>query len=343
MLTSFSSRRLLRWATSLLAEVRQQLDVAHRNSLRLLKLVNTLLDFTRIEAGRVRARFEPVDLATLTTDLASNFRSAMEKAGLEFEVACEPLSEPVYVDREMWEKIVLNLISNAFKFTLAGKVTVSVTRTDQRVLIAVADTGVGISEHELPRVFERFHRVEGSQGRSHEGSGIGLALVQELVKLHGGELTALSQPGRGSTFTVSIPLGFAHLPPERVVQQASDGQSGAAASYVEEALRWLPGESLRNSDDGSAPLRLEYESEGDSVTNIGRVLLADDNADMREYAKRLLAQRWLVETVSNGREALEAARVRRPDVIVTDVMMPELDGFGLLRELRADPSLQTIP
>ena len=120
----------------------------------------------------------------------------MEKAGLEFVVACEPLSDPVYVDREMWEKIVLNLISNAFKFTLDGQVTVSRDpRRTSVVLVAVADTGVGIPEHELPRVFERFHRVEGSQGRSHEGSGIGLALVQELVKLHGGELDGDQRAG----------------------------------------------------------------------------------------------------------------------------------------------------
>ena len=217
------------------------------------------------------------------------------------------------------------------------------TRTDQRVLIAVADTGVGISEHELPRVFERFHRVEGAQGRSHEGSGIGLALVQELVKLHGGELTAPVSRGEAAPSPCRFPWGSRISHPNAWCSRPPTGSRGRPRRYVEEALRWLPGESLRNSDDGSAPLRLEYESEGDSVTNIGRVLLADDNADMREYAKRLLAQRWLVETVSNGREALEAARVRRPDVIVTDVMMPELDGFGLLRELRADPSLQTIP
>jgi signal transduction histidine kinase/CheY-like chemotaxis protein len=324
-------------------EVRDQLNVAHRNSQRLLKLVNTLLDFTRIEAGRVRARFEPVDLCALTTDLASTFRSAMEKAGLEFVVTCDTFSDPVYVDREMWEKIVLNLISNAFKFTLKGQVTVSVSKQDRRVVAAVADTGAGIPAHELPRVFERFHRVEGSQGRSHEGSGIGLALVQELVKLHGGELTATSDVGRGSTFTVSIPLGSAHLPAEHIVEGASGGPSPAADSYVEEALRWLPTvrtTSLSDTGDGG---QKETGSDDDGRVDVGRVLLADDNADMREYAQRLLAERWLVETVGNGRVALEAARARPPDVIVTDVMMPELDGFGLLRELRADPALRMIP
>ncbi len=319
--------------------IRDQLDVAHRNSQRLLKLVNTLLDFSRIEAGRVRARFEPVDLGALTADLASTFRSAMEKAGLEFTVEFKPFPEPVYVDREMWEKIVLNLLSNAFKFTLAGRIAVSVAKKDQRVQLSVLDTGDGIPEHELPRVFERFHRVEGTKGRSHEGSGIGLALVQELVKLHGGELTATSEVGRGSVFTVSLPLGSSHLPPQHIVAGTAESRSDVAASYLEEALRWLPEASTTKGS--SAPA--DADGESSIATDAGRVLLADDNADMRDYAKRLLAERWQVETVDNGRDALIAARLRRPDVIVTDVMMPELDGFGLLRELRTDPDLRSIP
>ena len=320
--------------------IRDQLDVAHRNSQRLLKLVNTLLDFSRIEAGRVRARFEPVDLAALTADLASTFRSAMEKAGLEFVVDCPPLPIPVYVDREMWEKVILNLISNAFKFTLAGRVGVTVREADGRVLVSIADTGSGISEEELPRVFDRFHRVEGAQGRSHEGSGIGLALVQELVKLHGGELAATSVLGQGSVFTVSMPIGAAHLPEDQVVESATAAATADASSYVQEALRWLPEQSAAATGNPAAG-----GSEGTTGTgvHVGRVLLADDNADMRDYAERLLAERWHVDTASNGRVALEVARACRPDVIVTDVMMPELDGFGLLRELRADPDLQAVP
>src|SRR5262249_7298080 len=200
-----------------LAEHRTQIARVHRTGLRLLKLANTLLDFSRIEAGRVRARFEPLDLCAFTADLASTFRSAMERAGLDFRVDCPPLPEPVYVDRVMWEKIVLNLVSNAFKFTLHGRVTVSIGEQDHHCVLAVEDTGAGIPEHELPRVFEGFHWVEGLQGRSHEGSGIGLALVHELVKLHGGQLSVASQEGRGSTFTVSVPLGKTHLPPELIV------------------------------------------------------------------------------------------------------------------------------
>ncbi|MBA2301641.1 MAG: response regulator [Acidobacteria bacterium] len=322
-------------------EVRDHLDVAHRNSLRLLKLVNTLLDFTRLEAGRAHARFERVDLCALTTDLASTFRSTMEKAGLAFSVQCEPMSGPTYVDPEMWEKIVLNLISNAFKFTLQGDVTVSVSVEDARAVIAVEDTGTGIPEDQLPHIFERFHRVQGTTGRSHEGSGIGLALVQELVKLHGGELTATSELGRGSRFAVSIPLGSAHLSPAHIVSESSVAVPSGATPYVEEALRWLPA-AATTADDAIASLSSGVTAHEPPV-GVGRVLLADDNADMRDYARRLMAERWDVQAVTNGREALDAARAQRPDVIVTDVMMPELDGFGLLREIRADPELNSVP
>src|SRR5581483_1864540 len=164
------------------------LEMVHRNELRLLKLVNTLLDFSRIEAGRVHAIYEPTDLAALTSDIASAFCSAMENAGLRFSVTCEPIHDAVYVDRAMWEKIVLNLLSNAFKFTFEGDVELKLHPAEHAVELVVQDTGTGIPEAELPRIFERFHRVENVRARTYEGTGIGLALVQELVKLHGGSV-----------------------------------------------------------------------------------------------------------------------------------------------------------
>jgi signal transduction histidine kinase len=323
-------------AGNLSPEAHDALTIVQRNGLRLLKLVNTLLEFSRIEAGRVRARFEPVDLAALTTDLASTFRSAMDKAGLQFSVESSGPASPAYVDRDMWEKIVLNLVSNAFKFTLQGSVRVRIAMQGQRAILEVQDSGAGIPEHELPHVFDRFHRVEGTPGRSHEGSGIGLALVHELVKLHGGDMSVDSQVGVGSRFTVSIPLGTAHVDPDLIAPAASRPSAPFGTAFVEEALRWLPSSAL--TEDERKTLAVGAPGGG-----LGRVLLADDNADMRDYARRLLSERWAVEAVSNGREALDAARARPPDVIVTDIMMPRLDGFGLLRELRADPDLQSIP
>ena len=307
--------------------------VIHRNGRRLLKLVNTLLDVSRIEAGRVRARFEPVDLGAMTADLASTFRSALERAGLAFTLDCSDLGQPVFVDRDMWEKIVLNLLSNAFKFTLTGGITLRVRPIQDRAVVQVQDTGTGIPAEELPRVFDRFHRVEATRGRSHEGSGIGLALVHELVKLHGGEITVESQVGHGTAFTLSIPFGTAHLPPEQIASGDQTARPPDGSAYVEEALGWL-----RLEDRDSAPT-----APAPKVEPTGRVLLADDNADMAEYARRLLSERWAVETVHSGRDALHVARERRPDVVVSDIMMPELDGLGLLHELRADPDLRTIP
>jgi signal transduction histidine kinase len=175
------------------AERHHELEMVHRNGLRLLKLVNTLLDFSRIEAGRVQALYQPTDLRATTIELASVFRAAVEAAGLNFVVRCAPLRQPVFIDPEMWEKIVLNLLSNALKFTMAGLVEVKLEEAGNYAQFSVRDTGVGIPEAELPRVFERFHRIEGTRGRTHEGTGIGLALVDELVRLHGGTVEVASE------------------------------------------------------------------------------------------------------------------------------------------------------
>jgi signal transduction histidine kinase len=198
------------------AEVYERLDVARRNSQRLLKLVNTLLDFSRIEAGRAEATYEPVDLATFTAELAGVFRSTIERAGMTLVVDCPPLSEPVYVDREMWEKIVFNLMSNAFKFTFEGTITVTVRSGADAVELTVSDTGTGIPADELPHIFERFHQVKEARGRSYEGSGIGLALAQELVKLHGGSIHVSSEVYQRSVFALRVPAGNSHLPAERI-------------------------------------------------------------------------------------------------------------------------------
>src|SRR5262249_19581714 len=218
-------------------EATATLTVAHRNGLRLLKLVNTLLDFSRIEAGRIDACYEPTDLALFTTELAGVFRSAIEKAGLRFLVACPKVSEPVYVDRDMWEKIVLNLLSNAFKFTLEGEIRVTLQREGDTAELRISDTGIGIAEVELPHMFERFHRIRRTRARTHEGTGIGLALVHELVRLHGGSVSVASVEGRGTTFTVTIPMGKAHLPAERLVASRQLALTAiSASSFVEEAL-----------------------------------------------------------------------------------------------------------
>lgn len=320
-------------------DMRMLAMLAHRNGLRLLKLVNTLLDFSRIEAGRFQALFEPTDLAELTAELSSNFRSACDRAGLRLDIAREPLPEPVYVDRDMWEKIVLNLISNAFKFTFQGGIDVRVRATPVGAELSVSDTGVGIPARELPRLFERFHRVEGQRSRSHEGSGIGLAFVQDLVSLHGGTITVGSEVGHGTTFTIMIPFGMSHLPADRVGTARTPPSSSMRAAFVEEALSWLP-----TSGRPDEPPQGEGTGEATPATEAGRILLADDNADMREYLSRLLSRRgWKVETAVDGEAAMSAARRRRPDIVISDVMMPGLGGLELAAALRRDPKLADVP
>ena len=320
---------------------RERLETAHRNSLRLLKLVNTLLDFSRIEAGRLQAQYAPTDLAALTADLASGFRSAIERAGLSLTTDLRTLPEAVFVDRDMWEKVVLNLLSNALKFTFEGGITVTLRAEGGEAVLAVQDTGVGIPPDQLSRVFERFHRIQGQRSRSFEGSGIGLALVHELVRLHGGRIDAQSAPGTGTVFTVRMPFGTAHLDPDHIAAApAGTANSGRLVAYVEEALRWLP---------DAPPIGVELEPElfanprGSAGAVRQTILLADDNTDMRDYVRRLLAPRYDVVAVPDGAAAVAALRRQRPDLVLSDVMMPEVDGFGLLAVIRNDPALRDLP
>ncbi|MFD9700964.1 SpoIIE family protein phosphatase [Lentzea sp. NPDC059081] len=317
----------------------QELEVIHRNGQRLGKLVNTLLDFSRLEAGRMQANYQPVELATVTAELASVFRSAVEKAGLRFDIDCPPLPEPVYVDPGLWEKVVLNLLSNALKFTVEGSVGVTVRAGAGRAVVTVADTGVGVPEHEIPRLFERFHRIEHTWSRSKEGSGIGLALVQELVGLHGGVVHVRSTEGEGTSFVIELPFGTAHLPADALSQApVLPAPSEIAVPYVQEALRWLPDPGLTVDD------LLLSSTAGAAPEVPATVLVADDNADMREYLTRLLVRAgYEVRTVTDGIAALETARTDPPDLVVSDVMMPRMDGLSLVTALRADPRTMSVP
>jgi len=331
-----------------------------RNALRLLRLVNTVLDFSRLESGRLRAEFRPTDLAGYTRALAGAFRPAAERAGLRLVIDTPPLAAPVHLDRESWEKIVFNLLSNAVKFTREGTITVSVrprpapgpadgTDYPGAAVLEVADTGVGVPEAEQPLLFDRFHRVTGAWSRSHEGTGIGLALVRELAGLHGGTVEVTSTAGVGSTFTVTIPFGTEHLDPERIVAAADEIPQIEARLYVEEAHCWADGPPA-SSPAPSAPKGPGFSTPSSgpgvgsgAVGRRGRILLADDNADLRDYVARLLRPHWDVVAVANGRAALDRAVGEPFDLVLTDVMMPVLDGFGLIRALRADDRTADVP
>jgi signal transduction histidine kinase/CheY-like chemotaxis protein len=306
----------------LTAEQRDALELAHRNALRLLRHVNTLLDFTRIETGGLEPSLEPSDLAKLTREQAGAFESACAEAGLGLTIDCPGLTAPVLADPALWEKIVLNLVSNAFKFTHEGSIAVSLRERGDQLELVVRDTGVGIPESELPRLFERFHQVRGQPGRSQEGSGIGLALVKELVELHGGEVTVESVLHEGTTVRVSIP----RIAAEAAVAPGSPS-GDVHTHYVEEARRWVDDDpAAGHPDDARAT-----------------VLVVDDNADMRDYLARLLSPHWRVRVAVDGQAALEIALDDPPDLIVSDVMMPRLDGIGLVAALRATPATRGIP
>ncbi len=333
-------------------QVREELEVISRNGLRLGKLVNMLLDFSRIEAGRMQASYEPADIAQVTAELASVFRSAVDRAGLAFKVDCPPLPEPVYLDRGMWEKVVLNLLSNALKFTFDGSIHVAVRAEGGQAVVAVADTGIGVPAGEMPRLFERFHRIENTRSRSNEGSGIGLALVQELVQLHGGTITASSTEGAGTTFTIRLPFGHAHLPADALIPAGHAATVSATADpFVTEALRWLPGTAQDGRGTQARPVHEEITPGNDTDPGAqagralpARVLVADDNADMREYLARLLRSAgYRVTTVTDGQAALDAVRVTVPDLVISDVMMPRLDGLGLVAALRGDARTAAVP
>jgi len=319
---------------------RERLALIHRNALRLQRLVNTLLDFSRIEAGRLEATFAPTDLTRLTGEVASTFRSAIERAGLRLTVDLAPLPSEVYVDRDLWEKIVLNFLSNALKFTHEGEIVVALREAGTAVELAVRDSGTGIPPEELPRIFERFHRVQGARGRTYEGTGIGLALVQELVKLHGGEVAVESRVGVGSTFRVRIPLGKAHLPPDRITDvRAEPAPIAHASPFVEEALRWTS-----EVDEGTILADAPVPTTGATRAAESTIIVADDNADMRDYlSRRLRQQGYRVEAVPDGESALRAIEQRRPDLVIADVMMPVLDGFRLLAAVRRAPATRDIP
>ncbi|MGP0148410.1 ATP-binding protein [Pseudomonas oryzihabitans] len=319
---------------------RHELELIQRNGQRLLRLVNSLLDFSRMEAGRMRASFAPVDLAVYTAELASSFRSAMVRAGLDFRIDCINLGEPVWIDQELWEKVVLNLISNAFKYTLEGGVRVRLERKGDRAVLSVTDTGVGIPYNELGKVFDRFHRIDGQIGRTHEGTGIGLALVKDLTELHGGEVRVSSQIGVGTTFEVLMPFGYGHLPDaSRVPAQPQVSTATRADTFVAEALRWLPDQE----DAGQATTGLG-DTQGNTQGKGERIILADDNSDMRAYVERLLREAgYQVLAVADGRAAVDAAQEALPDLVLSDVMMPVLDGFGVIRALRTDERTSEVP
>lgn len=311
------------------------LETTHRNAMRLLKLVNTLLDFSTIESGKQQANFVLTDISSFTNKLAETFQDLMDKAGLKFNINIDIVSQPVYVDKQMWEKIVFNLLSNAFKYTLNGAISLNLTSKNDKVLLEVKDTGTGIPQKELVKIFDRFHRVQGAQGRTHEGSGIGLSFIKELVNLHGGTIIAASEEEKGSTFTVTIPTGKKHLPAGQISNDESFFTEISSNVYLEEAAALL--------EDVPAKSNLESTLQKDRKKENGTVLIVEDNADMRQYLSTLLEKNYNIVTAENGMDALHKIQNKQPTVVITDMMMPVMDGAHLIHELKSNPATSRLP
>ncbi len=313
---------------SLTYDAMEKVETTHRNAIRLLRLVNTLLDFSLIESGRMKAKFVPIDIAGYTRNLAANFRSMIERAGMKLIIETEKLSNPVYADRQMWEKIVFNLLSNAFKYTLKGSITITIADEGRNLALRVSDTGSGIPEKELPRIFTRFYRILNSEGRSFEGSGIGLSMIREFVMQHGGAISVESIEGRGSTFTVLIPFGKKHLPAEQVFE----GTPGDI-SVTELPEDMIISERLPADND------IKSTAPDDADT----LLIVDDNPDMRRHLQSLLEKKYHIVTAENGAVALKKIETHNIALVLSDIMMPVMDGITLVKELKKKPDTAVLP
>ena len=325
-------------------EQRQRFELILRNTDRLAGLVDRILDLTRLEAGAVEPHWVRADVEELVTGIGANFRPAIERTGLEFEVVCDDLDHEAYVDVDMFERIVLNLLSNALKFTTRGRISLHLGGTDTGFAVSVSDTGIGIAEKDLDLVFDRFRQLDrGDDRRSREGAGIGLSLVRQLVDLLGGRVAVQSRQGRGSIFTVSFPWG---RPAERAALRPSITPR-SAESFIHEASSWVVRDAVAAEMQASSadpePLRgpMSPATQPDGVRPT--LLVVEDNHDMRDYIARHCVVDYDVVSVRDGVEALEHLRARRPSIVLADVMMPRMDGLTLVREIRADASLRDLP
>lgn len=317
-----------------------QAAIALRNSRRLLRLVNQLLDLQKLNAGKMRPTFRPCNLVEFVSSIVETFRTYCEQKGIQLIADLHDLSDcaPIYLDLEKFDKVLYNLLSNAMKFTPAGKgITVVLRSLGERCLLQVVDTGMGIREDQIPHLFERFKQAEGSENRAHEGTGIGLSLVKELVELHGGQISVESVYGQGSTFSISLPMGCAHLPPDQIAQE----QAAVEITRASVELADLETELLQanaGTIDSLEPI------EHDALPDAQRILVVDDNADLRTYiAGTLRQQGYQVVTAKNGAEGFQIAFAKQPHLIITDLMMPEVSGLEMIQMIRHNDVLQGTP
>ncbi|WWC68787.1 uncharacterized protein I206_102722 [Kwoniella pini CBS 10737] len=332
------------------ATQRAALTTAQRNIDRLMRLVNALMDFSRLEAGRMAGRFLPTDLGEFILELAALFRPAVERLGIQYTIDVEPSDQLVYIDPTLFETVLSNIIGNALKYTEQGSITVQLRYTDHAE-ISVVDTGVGIPEDEIPLVTEWYHRATTAVHAGTQGSGLGLALAKELLRLHAGDLTVTSKvatspnQSHGSTFTARIPLSFRPAPPTSSASPDTFGNYGKAVAN--EAMRWTKEGDAETSSEGAATDSAigsgSKFSDGFLFEKTDTILLVEDNADMRRYIKQIFDSFCTVIEATNGQQALEMAISNPPSLILSDMLMPKMNGLDLLQEIRNHPNTKIVP
>ncbi|MGJ5634274.1 response regulator [Nostoc sp. CALU 1950] len=319
-----------------------QSAIALRNSRRLLRLVNQLLDLQRLDAGRMQPSFHPCDLVEFVSQIVESFRPYCEKKKLHLTTQLDECST-VYLDMEKFDKVVYNLLSNAMKFTPeGGTISVRLKSEHNRCILQVQDTGIGIVQEQIPHLFERFRQAEGSANRSYEGSGLGLALVKELVELHGGQVTVESVYGEGTTFSLWLVTGNAHLPAQQVLETSTELNTSRAS--VELADLELVESTTDHIEDITRNFAPSIDTQDSALKTQHSILVVDDNPDLRTYVSEIFRRNgYHVQTARNGHEGHSKAKEIIPSLIVTDLMMPLVSGLEMIQMIRNEEKLKGIP
>jgi signal transduction histidine kinase/class 3 adenylate cyclase len=313
-----------------------QAEIVLRNARRLLRLVNQLLDLQRLQAGQMRLHCSPCDLVDCVRQIVHCFGPYCQKKGIQLQLQSQPCPH-LYLDLERVDKIIYNLLSNAVKFTPAhGAITVRLFPYKGGCCLQIRDTGIGIRADQLPYLFERFRQAEGSTNRTYEGTGIGLALVKQLVELHGGQVAVQSTYGQGSCFSVWLPGGTAHLSADAVTDAPKTLQLNRAAIELADI-----------QTDGQEATDLDWQIpalSADAATAATRILVVEDHPDLRTYIAAIVRQQgYEVLIAKNGAEGLALAEAHRPQLVITDLMLPQVSGLELIQQVRQHPQLRGVP
>ncbi|HZY79463.1 MAG TPA: ATP-binding protein [Cyclobacteriaceae bacterium] len=309
----------------------RELQNAQRNAVRVEKLVRTLNDFSHMERRKDTAVFQSTDVCKLATEIAAGFRPVIESAGLSFSIQCDRIAEQIYVDREIFEIVLFNLLSNAYKFTFEGGITITVSNTRKHVKVSVIDTGCGISPADQRRIFQRFATFEARDARAINGMGVGLPLVKDLVEIHGGVISVDSTPGKGSKFVVSFPKDVSHIPPERIGVSAPGSRAPLIKRTITETSSW-PARGSR------------YTEDIDDRRLAPTVVIAESDKEMRDYIKRALSSKYKTVEADSGQQVLDLIESGfSPDLILADVVLSRVSGFELLQSVKHTRPNFTIP